>query len=49
DDPNCGSMWNEGTENGVNPAAIRMAKESLGGLNQGIDQALDEFLETHGE
>ena len=49
DDPNCGSMWNEGTENGVNPAAIRMAKQSLGGLNQGIDQALDEFLEAHSE
>jgi hypothetical protein len=49
DDPNCGSMWNEGTENGVNPAAIRMAKERLGGLNQGIDQALEEFLETHSE
>ena len=49
DDPNCGSMWNKGTENGVNPAAIRMAKENLGGLSQGIDQALDEFLEAHSE
>jgi len=49
DDPNCGSMWNEGTENGVNPAAIRMAKKSLGGLNEVIDQALEEFLEAHSE
>lgn len=26
DDPSCGSCWNEGTEHGVNPAAIRLAR-----------------------
>lgn len=44
DDPGCGSCWNEGTEGGVNPAAIELARNQLQGLNEGIDQALDEFL-----
>jgi len=45
-DASCGSCWNEGTEHGVNPAAIRLAHERLRGLNGGIDEALTEFLES---
>ena len=47
DDPSCGSCWNEGTEHGVNPTAIEMARKELQGLNATIDQALDDFLEIH--
>jgi len=46
DDPSCGSCWNEGTENGVNPTAIRLAHEGLQGLNEGIDEALADFLDA---
>jgi hypothetical protein len=49
DDPNCGSCWDEGSENGVNPEAISLARERLGGLNAGIDLALGRFLEAQGE
>ena len=48
DDPNCGSCWEEGSENGVNPEAISLAREMLGGLNEGIDLALDQFLRAQG-
>lgn len=44
DDPSCGSCWNEGTEHGVNPAAIELAHSRLYGLNEGIDEALAAFL-----
>jgi len=46
DDPGCGSCWNEGTEGGVNPTAIRLAQERLQGLNEGIDEALADFLDS---
>ena len=44
DNPDCGSCWNEGTEHGINPAAIELAHDRLRGLNEGIDEALIEFL-----
>ncbi len=46
DDPTCGSCWNEGTEHGVNSAAIELAYQRLQGLNEGIDEALAEFLDS---
>ena len=46
DDPACGSCWNEGTEHGVNPAAIEMAYGRLRGLNDELDEALEDFLES---
>jgi hypothetical protein len=46
DDPSCGSCWNEGTEHGVNPAAIRLALDRLEGLNDEIDSLLAEFLQS---
>ena len=46
DDPDVGSCWNEGTENGVNPTAIQMAFDKLEGLNDGIDEALADFLDS---
>ena len=49
DNPSCGSCWNEGTEDGANPTAIRLAQERLQGLNEGIDEALTEFLESVAE
>ncbi len=49
DDPSCGSCWNEGTESSVNPAAIELAYHRLQGLNEGIDEALTEFLESVAE
>lgn len=48
DDPGCGSCWHEGTEHGVNPAAIRLAKDRLRGLHEGIDEALADFLDAAG-
>lgn len=44
DDPDVGSCWNEGTEDGVNPTAIQKAFDRLQGLNEGIDEALADFL-----
>ncbi len=49
DDPTCGSCWNEGTEHGVNPAAIEVAQQRLRGLNEGVDEALTDFLESVAE
>ncbi len=46
DDPDCGSCWNEGSEHGVNPAAIEMAFNRLRGLNEALDEALQEFLDN---
>ena len=46
DDPSCGSWWNEGTKDGVNPTAIKLARERLQGLNEGIDEALADFLDS---
>ncbi len=46
DNPACGSCWNEGTEHGVNPAAIRIAQERLEGLNEALDEALADFLDS---
>lgn len=48
DGPACGSCWEEGTEHGVNPAAIRLSQERLDGLNDELDSVLVEFLETVG-
>lgn len=45
DDPGCGSCWNEGTEDGVNPAAIKLAHDRLEGLNGELDEILEAFLE----
>lgn len=44
DIPGCGSCWSEGSEHGVNPAAIEMAYDRLRGLNEAIDEALSRFL-----
>lgn len=46
DDPSCGSCWNEGTEHGVNPAAIELAHRRLRGLNDELDEMLEAFLES---
>ena len=46
DDSSCGSCWDEGTEHGVNPTAIRRAHERLQGLNEAIDEALADFLDA---
>ena len=49
DNPSCGSCWNEGTEHGVNPAAIELAHDRLQSLNEAIDEALSRFLESVAE
>ena len=46
DNPACGSCWNEGTEHGVNPTAIRIAQERLEGLNETLDEVLADFLDS---
>ncbi len=48
-DPSCGSCWNGGIGRSVNPAAIELAYHRLQGLNEGIDEALTEFLESVAE
>ena len=45
-DPSCGSCWNEGTENGVNPEAIRQAYSRLRGMNEELDSILTTFLKS---
>lgn len=45
-DPDCGSCWQEGSEQGVNPTAIEMAREHLEGFNEGLDETLANFLDT---
>ncbi len=46
EDPTCGSCWNEGTENGVNPEAIRVAYSRLKGMNEELDYYLTTFLQS---
>lgn len=46
ENPDCGSCWKEGTENGVNPHAIRRAFDQLGGMNEQLDQLLTDFLKS---
>ena len=49
DDPSCGNCWEAGSEDGVNPSAIQIAYEQLQGLNAGLDEMLEEFLDSVGE
>jgi len=46
EDPDCGSCWHDGTEHGVNPAAIRLAQSRLRGLHEGIDEALADYFDA---
>ena len=48
EEPDCGSCWEEGSESGVNPAAIKMAGDRLEGLNGELDEILAIFLERVG-
>lgn len=46
EDPGSGSCWQESTEHGVNPAAIRLAQNRLRGMHEGIDEVLADFLDA---